>query len=66
MEPLFVSGSSARHFTSTDGVHWDKPDLGVVEVAGRRDHNIIFTSDMVESAVNIRSFTPRVRSQEIL
>jgi hypothetical protein len=39
------------YFTSTDGVHWDKPDLGVMDVAGRRDHNIIFTSDMVLSSV---------------
>ena len=38
------------YFTSTDGVHWDKPDLGVMEIAGRRDHNIIFTSDMVSPA----------------
>jgi len=37
------------YFTSSDGVHWEKPDLGVVEIAGRRDHNIIFTSDMVSA-----------------
>ena len=45
----FLSGHAAYmlYFTSTDGVHWDKPDLGVMEIAGRRDHNIIFTSDMV-------------------
>ena len=35
------------YFTSTDGVHWDKPDLGLMPIAGRRDHNIIFTSDLV-------------------
>jgi hypothetical protein len=35
------------YFTSTDGIHWDKPDLGVTEIAGRRDHNVVFTSDMV-------------------
>ena len=37
------------YLTSRDGVHWDRPKLGVVEVAGRRDHNIIFTSDMVST-----------------
>jgi len=44
---LYVDGNAAYmlYFTSTDGVHWDKPDLGVMEVAGRRDHNIVFTSD---------------------
>ena len=45
----FLDGHAAYmlYFTSTDGVHWDKPDLGLMEIAGRRDHNIIFTSDMV-------------------
>jgi hypothetical protein len=45
----FLDGHAAYmlYFTSTDGVHWDKPHLGVAEIAGRRDHNIIFTSDMV-------------------
>jgi hypothetical protein len=45
----FLSGHSAYmlYYTSTDGVHWDRPDLGLVEIGGRRDHNIIFTSDMV-------------------
>ena len=35
------------YMTSSDGVHWDKPDLGVMEIGGRRDHNIVFTSDIV-------------------
>ena len=45
----WLDGNAAYmlYFTSTDGVHWDKPDLGVTSVAGRRDHNIVFTSDMV-------------------
>jgi hypothetical protein len=47
----YLDGHAAYmlYFTSTDGVHWDKPDLGVVEIAGRRDHNIIFTSDLVSA-----------------
>ena len=45
----YLDGNAAYmlYFTSTDGVHWDKPDLGVVEITGRRDHNIVFTSDLV-------------------
>ncbi|HJT78943.1 MAG TPA: hypothetical protein VJ739_17230, partial [Gemmataceae bacterium] len=44
-----VGGHAAymTYLTSTDGVHWEKPNLGAVEVAGRRDHNIVFTSDSV-------------------
>lgn len=47
------------YFTSKDGVHWDKPDLGLMEVAGRRDHNIVFTSDLVLNAVSKHSYGPR-------
>ena len=56
---MYVDGNAAYmlYFTSTDGVHWEKPDLGVMEVAGRRDHNIVFTSDSV-------SATPAADSQE--
>lgn len=45
----YVGGNAAymTYLTSTDGVHWEKPSLGVVELGGRRDHNVIFTSDMV-------------------
>lgn len=46
------------YFTSKDGVHWDKPDLGLMEVAGRRDHNIIFTSDLVPKAISPLSYGP--------
>jgi hypothetical protein len=46
---LRVGGHAAymTYLTSTDGVHWEKPKLGVLEIAGRRDHNIVFTSDTV-------------------
>ncbi|MFH1265208.1 MAG: hypothetical protein ABIK89_05730 [Planctomycetota bacterium] len=56
----YVGGNAAYmlYFTSTDGVHWDKPDLGVVEVAGRRDHNVIFTSDMVLKSPTSLSYGP--------
>lgn len=47
-ESAWLDGHAAYmlYLTSTDGVHWDKPDLGLMHIAGRRDHNIIFTSDM--------------------
>lgn len=47
------------YFTSKDGVHWDKPDLGVMDVAGRRDHNIVFTSDLVPQSVTPLSYGPK-------
>jgi hypothetical protein len=50
----FLGGNAAYmlYFTSTDGVRWDKPDLGVAEIGGRRDHNIVYVSDMVPQFVN--------------
>jgi hypothetical protein len=45
----YLNGNAAymTYLTSTDGVHWDKPSLGLMEIAGRRDHNVVFTSDLV-------------------
>jgi hypothetical protein len=45
----YLDGHAAYmlYFTSTDGVHWHKPDLRLMAIAGRRDHNIVFTSDTV-------------------
>mgnify|MGYP002622814383 FL=1 len=46
------------YFTSQDGIHWDKPDLGVMEVAGRRDHNIVLTSDHVPRSPTAHAYGP--------
>jgi hypothetical protein len=56
----YVGGNAAYmlYYTSTDGVHWDKPDLGVADVGGRRDHNIVFTSDMVLKSPTAFSYGP--------
>jgi hypothetical protein len=47
----YLDGNAAYmlYYTSRDGVRWDKPDLGLMTVGGRRDHNIIFTSDTVSA-----------------
>ena len=36
------SGHDAAYAESTDGVHWDKPNLGLFEVNGSRDNNIVW------------------------
>lgn len=36
--------SYTAYATSPDGVNWDKPLLGAVELAGRRDHNVVMLS----------------------
>lgn len=56
----YVGGNAAwmLYFTSTDGVHWEKPDLGVIEVNGRRDHNIVFASDLVPGSPTALAYGP--------
>ena len=56
----YVGGNAAfmLYFTSTDGVRWNRPDLGVMEIAGRRDHNIVFASDAVLKAPTALSYGP--------
>lgn len=56
----YVGGNAAYmlYFTSADGVHWERPDLGLIEVAGRRDHNIVFASDMVPQSPTRLSYGP--------
>ncbi|HWB07959.1 MAG TPA: hypothetical protein VG826_01855 [Pirellulales bacterium] len=56
----YVGGNAAYmlYLTSADGIHWEKPNLGVIEVAGRRDHNIVFASDMVLKSPTSLSYGP--------
>ncbi len=41
--------SYTAYATSADGVHWEKPLLGAVELAGRRDHNVVMLSEGIEA-----------------
>jgi len=56
----FVGGNAAwmLYYTSRDGVHWDRPETGPFEVDGRRDHNIVFASDLVPRQVTRRAYGP--------
>ena len=38
---------------SEDGLHWEKPDLGVVEYAGSRENNIVFAGNRYAANVNV-------------
>lgn len=56
----YIGGNAGYmlYYTSKDGVHWDKPNLGVIELDGRRDHNVVFTSDMVLASPSKHSYGP--------
>jgi hypothetical protein len=50
------------YFTCADGIRWENPHLGVADVAGRRDHNIVFASDMALKSPTALSYGPRSSS----
>lgn len=44
-EKMDGHASYTAYATSTDGVHWEKPHLGAVSIAGRKDHNVVLASE---------------------
>jgi hypothetical protein len=38
-----AGGANVCLATSTDGVHWERPSLGLIEYAGSKDNNIVFS-----------------------
>lgn len=38
-------GGGAGYATSKDGIHWEKPALGVVEISGNRENNVVTVKD---------------------
>ena len=43
-----ADGAILCYATSTDGICWDKPNLGVMEFKGSRENNIVFRPEGVE------------------
>jgi len=43
-EKLDGHASFTGYATSRDGVHWEKPILGALELGGRKDHNVVLLS----------------------
>lgn len=56
----FVGGNAGwmLYYSSRDGIAWERPDLGACEVAGRRDHNVVFASDMIPQSTTRFSYGP--------
>jgi hypothetical protein len=48
---LHIDGdaSYSAYATSTEWVHWDRLNLGVLELTGRRDYSVVLVSDGVEA-----------------
>jgi hypothetical protein len=42
----------SAYYTSTDGIHWDRPMLGVTDLGGRKDHNVVFVGDRAAAKHN--------------
>jgi hypothetical protein len=53
----YVDGNAGWmvYYTSKDGIHWERPELALMELSGRRDHNVVFASDLVpKSSTRLR------------
>lgn len=46
---------------SADGIHWTKPSLGLCELAGNRDNNLVLTNERKDFAVH--NFSPFIDSR---
>lgn len=42
----------SAYYTSTDGIHWDRPMLGATDLGGRKDHNVVFLGDRAAAKHN--------------
>jgi len=51
------------YLTSKDGVHWEKPEIGIMEFCGRRDHNVIYVGEINEE---FSKFKPQGRKGFIM
>ena len=41
---------------SKDGIHWERPNLGLVEFDGSKDNNIVIAPSLFENLVNVDNF----------
>ena len=46
-QPLPRRESGVCYATSQDGIHWDKPELGIAELNGSTNNNLVFTADTI-------------------
>ena len=42
-DPTYTEGINVCYAESKDGIHWERPNLGICEFRGSRDNNIIMT-----------------------
>jgi hypothetical protein len=57
------SGHDTAYAESTDGIHWEKPDLGIFEVNGSKDNNIVWMGPGA-NMVPFRDPNPEVPDEE--
>jgi len=57
-------GICACYAESTDGIHWQKPNLGLVEYLGTKDSNVVWTRENADNFVVFKATNPACRSGE--
>ena len=50
---------------SDDGIHWERPDLGLVEFNGNKNNNIIFSGDELDNFFVFKDANPACRPDEL-
>jgi hypothetical protein len=47
------SGHGLAYAESDDGVHWNKPDLGLVAINGSKSNNLIYADDAIDATIMV-------------
>jgi hypothetical protein len=47
------TGRGLSYAESDDGLHWTKPDLGLVEVNGSRANNVVYPDDAIDATIMV-------------
>ncbi len=47
------TGHGLCYAESDDGLHWNRPALGLVEIGGRRDNNVLYPDDAIDATIMI-------------
>ncbi|MBS3762453.1 MAG: hypothetical protein KGZ25_04010 [Planctomycetes bacterium] len=55
-------GLNTCYAESSDGIHWEKPELGVVEFDGNKNNNIVWQSGYKETLIPFRDDNPDAES----
>ncbi len=51
------------YYESADGIHWERPELGLLEWEGSKANNLILGGDLLYAALSVMELPPRLSSR---